>query len=83
MAFDRPDVDFVGVLLDRPRGRHSGCVQGITYFEAGPGMAEFVRASKLAPSVAGAGGGAAAGPAVVGSAGLAGGRAGAEDAGAQ
>ncbi|GBF87695.1 hypothetical protein Rsub_00406 [Raphidocelis subcapitata] len=61
VAFDRPDVDYVGLLLDRPRGRHSGCVQGITYFEAGPGMAEFVRASKLAQGGGGGGGAAAVG----------------------
>jgi dynactin complex subunit len=56
VAFDRIDVDYVGIHLEAPRGRHAGTVGGITYFDAEAGAAEFVRASRLVP---GAGGGPA------------------------
>jgi hypothetical protein len=57
VAFDRLDIDYVGVHLDRPRGRHGGTVGGISYFDAEPGAAEFVRASTLVPGSGGAPGG--------------------------
>jgi hypothetical protein len=60
VAFDRFDVDYVGIHLDLPRGRHGGAIGGITYFEAETGTAEFIRASKLVPSGAAGGGSAVA-----------------------
>ncbi len=63
VAFDRLDVDYVGLHLEHPRGRHGGTVSGLVYFDAPPGAAEFVRASKLVPNNGGrgaAGAGAAA-----------------------
>lgn len=55
MAFDRVDVDYVGIQLELARGRHAGTVGGICYFDAAPGMAEFIRASQLVPNPAGGG----------------------------
>ena len=53
MAFDRPDVDYVGIQLDLARGRHGGTIGGVRYFDAEPGAAEFIRASKLVPNPSG------------------------------
>lgn len=47
VAFDHCAVDYVGILLERPRGRYGGTVGGVRYFDAPLGHAEFVRASAL------------------------------------
>lgn len=61
MAFDRADVDYVGIHLELARGRHGGTVAGVRYFDAEPGAAEFIRASKLTPNASGGGAARAAG----------------------
>jgi len=65
VAFDRADVDYVGIKLEVVRsGAGAGTVGGITYFDAEQGYAQFIRASKLVPNgAAGCGGGNGSSPA--------------------
>ena len=41
--------EWVGVELDRPKGKNDGCVQGVRYFECDECHGLFTRAENLQP----------------------------------
>ncbi|PIO57163.1 CAP-Gly domain protein, partial [Teladorsagia circumcincta] len=46
------DGEWVGVILDEPRGKNNGTVQGVQYFTCEPNYGLFIRPTQLKPESA-------------------------------